>query len=42
MQKTSLSTIFREEILRGCVFGITFFLMLIVSFGGIATAASNG
>jgi hypothetical protein len=42
MQKTSLTTLVGEEILRGCIFGITFFIILILSFGWIATAASNG
>ena len=42
MQKTPLSMILREEILRAVVFGISFFIVLTAGFIGIANAANGG
>lgn len=42
MQKSALSTIFREEITRGLIFGGTFFIIVIATMSGVAHAASGG
>lgn len=42
MQKTSLLSIVREEVLRALVFGLSFFIILTSGFVGIAYAANGG
>ena len=42
MQKTALRTILIEEILRAGVFGITFFIVVVGTLAGVASAASSG
>ena len=42
MQKTPLSRIFREELIRATVFGIGFFTILALGFVSVAYAADGG
>lgn len=42
MQKTPLSRIFREELIRATIFGIGFFTILSLGFVSVAYAANGG
>lgn len=42
MQKTPLSSIIWEEILRALIFGIAFFIILTTGLVGVANAANGG
>ncbi|MDD2693674.1 MAG: hypothetical protein PHY14_01970 [Candidatus Gracilibacteria bacterium] len=42
MQKTTLHTLLREEILRAVTFGGVFFVIVIATLAGVANAASGG
>lgn len=42
MQKTPLTTILREEIIRGITFALSFGLLISLSITGVAYAADAG
>jgi hypothetical protein len=42
MQKSRFLEIFREEVVRGSIFAVTFFSVTILAFGGVAAAANGG
>lgn len=42
MQKNSLLTLMREEIMRAIIFASTLFIILVAGFGTVAYAANGG